>query len=381
MKKPLLFLTLPASALLAQEVPLTIEPAVEVKIESRSGFQYQIEESSDLSNFTPTGVTLEGNGSEVSALFPVDGNKFFRAQEIPSDIRTLIPGLSSFTLAGAQVGSEDNEISIVGARVTSNDYDLDDFLAVDYCFDFAKQTFIPKGFEVIEDLGPTLLYENLFYALDDSVGLPAATFLGASLIPTTSSTLNVPAGGASILFTPQKKQYIAYQFRSQTAFKIEFINDENEVIGETTYSGTNSIFENRFSALAGDSLSFRLTSLSGNAFTTQFSFADGNRFGTSPLTIGSSFATGSMETTVDYKKFQINLEADRRISLNGFFTNGGTFLLLDARGGVVDGFNRLNGGSTSIILGPTPEAGPYFLVFLGSPFQTNAFSGSISYLP
>lgn len=67
-----------------------------------------------------------------------------------------------------------------------------------------------------------------------------------------------------------------------------------------------------------------------------------------------------------------------KLSISGSFTNDGVFLLCKANGETVDGFERANGGSATIVLGPVTETGNHFLVFIGEAFETNRFNGTVS---
>ena len=383
MKTSLLLLNLPiltANFLHAQTVEVTIEPAVEVKVETREGFRYEIDESESLSSpFESSGVSLEGTGETESALFPADDRRFFRAREIPTDLKTLIPGLTDFSLSTAQVGSEDNEVGIRGARVTSRDYDGDDFLSILYCFDFTRQSFIPKEFEVIEDLGPTLFRQNEFFPLDDTPGPPSATFAGDSFNPNTRVSLNVDGTGEDVIITTQPKQKISYLLSSNATFRLTISNSDGDEVGETVYSAGGGTLENSFDSLEGGVFTLRFQSLNEANFSTDFLYENANRSTVTNLSLATTFSTGTLTYANDYKKYLVTLQKDRELQLSGFSSGGYTAILSGLNGVALDGTTRVNGGSNSAILGPVDEDGDYYLIFLGSPFESNSFNGTLSY--
>ncbi len=365
-------------AAIAQQVQVTIEPAVELKIETREGFRYDIEESATLSNFQPSGVSVEGTGETESVFFPVEGKRFFRAAEIPTEIRKLISGLEIYSLNTARVSSDNGEIEITGARVRSRDYDEDDFATIRYCFDFPSQSFQPKSFEVIENAGPTFLRDESFYPLDDPSGEETVTYAGATVTEGVAASLTIPAAGAEVVINGKARQVINYQFAGSRAHEITIRDGDDSELGSFIYTGT-TIHENAFVMLEDAVRKLHFRPLDGSASTLNFAYADGNRFGTTVAQPGGNISTGNMIFNKDYKRFGITLQAGKRLVISGSYTNGGTFILCKANGERIGGYSRLNGGSDTNVLEPVPETGDYVLVFLGDAFETNRFTGSLSY--
>ncbi|MGJ8642774.1 MAG: hypothetical protein ACSHX9_05145 [Luteolibacter sp.] len=78
-------LTIP-SEVNSQQMEVTIEPTVELKIETREGFRYDIEESTNLSDFQSSGTSVQGTGNTESVYFPIETKKFFRAIETQEEV-------------------------------------------------------------------------------------------------------------------------------------------------------------------------------------------------------------------------------------------------------------------------------------------------------
>lgn len=361
-----------------QEVSVTIEPAVELRIATREGFRYDIEESETMSNFQPNGASVEGTGETESLFFPVDGKRFFRAAEIPTDIRKLIPGLEIYSLNTAMVSSDNGEIAITGARVTSRDYDQADFATIRYSFDFPSQSFLPMGFEVIEGAGPTMLRNEAFYPLNDPAQTGTVSYLGNNIAEGGAVSLNIPAGGAAVIFDGKARQILNYQFSGSKAYEITVLDGADTEVGRFIYSGF-SLHENAFTLLEDTVRKLRFRALDGNASSVNFAHANGNRFGTTMKSPGDSVSTGSMIFHRDYQRYRITLEKDRRLRISGSYTNGGTFVLCKANGEQVDTTTFSSGGSLTSVLAPVPETAEYTLVFLGEPFETNRFVGTLTY--
>jgi hypothetical protein len=372
-------LLLPLTTLAQEPFDLTIENAIELKVETEVGFTYDILAGDQLDNLQPLDRPFIGTGEVVSRFLPADEEvQFFRANRTAGAAAELLSGLTAVSTASALVSQDGDQIVVEGLRATADGVDFDDFITARYELDLASQSLRPVSLEFFADLGPTTVIDGTIYPLKDSAGNPTVTVNGTVVPPLDPVSLSIPSEGIEFEVTGLSGQFFGMNLQTSTSLRIIKSKTSETVITET--SANQITLDEPF--LKDSSLTLRLEPLNGSSTTVNLVHFNGNRM-TNPVASGTSFQVTAVANRAYYEKLALDLLAGQRVEISGQFQNNSRFTLVNAAGERVSSQTLLTSSVSNefFTLGPVPDDGTYLLIYTNAAGTENSgFSGTVEFL-
>jgi len=298
---------------------ITPTPALQTTFPTIESYQYQIDSSTNLSNWAPASPLMVATGSVMSVSFPTaNGSKgFYRGQQFPPDLTRRIVGLTNIYFNNAAFTGSGESVALLGFRTASRDYSVADYLAAQLQFDLAAQTFSLSNLQVSTNLG-VVCAQPPQYFISDATNAVFITNNGVALAADTSHTIT--STGQVMVANLKPGQSLAFFITALPATTLVVAT------GPTGFGGTNTFLP--LPANSADYLgalglgatfpgtyTLRFIPQGTNSETVTFSFHNCNSHTTVVLTNGMHLSSTITSYPGDYSKFQVNLAAGQTLQL------------------------------------------------------------------
>src|SRR5437867_6534747 len=288
---------------------LTAQHAVQVSVPTRDGYQYQVFSSTDLTNWQPASARITACGGNESFSFPTTNAKaFYRAQELPPDLRTHIVGLTNVFLDTARLSGSGNQMTIGGMRVQSRDYTFDDFVIATYGLDFCRQSFLLQQLEIVTNVGATCGIDPVFFLRDTT----------NSLLVNSSEAENTihPINTTGLTFTVVMQVGNMFSMITDSAsapYRIVITDPTGRALNNYISPPGGLSFHPPVNAFRPGQYSFRLEPFGAASVSLNLRFRNLNHRPTVTVNSGATISQSLEAYWFDYAKFRISASAGQTL--------------------------------------------------------------------
>jgi len=298
----------------------TIAPnlALQTTFPTQESYQYQIDSSTNLATWTPASPLMVATGSVMTLSFATTNGPgaFYRGQVFPPDLTRRLVGLTNIYFDNAIfTPSGGGAVAVSDFRAISRDYSLNDFLAGQFQFDLALQTFSLSNLQISPNLGVVCGQSPMFCYRDATNALlltNGSTVLAADTSHTITSTgqvmtANLQPGQSFGMFVTQLTVTNQIVATGPQGTEWSFV--------APPLPGGNWYYLSAFPAVFPGNYTIQFIPQGAASGTVGFSFHNCNTHAGLVLTNGSVLNTVNTCYQYDYNKFQVNLMAGQTLRM------------------------------------------------------------------
>ncbi|HTH46505.1 MAG TPA: hypothetical protein VMB21_03240 [Candidatus Limnocylindria bacterium] len=344
---------------------------------TKEGYQYQLETSTNLKDWTVSGQRRIATGPSESFTYALTNPPaaYFRASEFAPDLTRLIPGLKEIYFDNATLDAAGGTLVAKGIRLVSRDFTTDDLVRAVYTFDPLTQNLKPSQIVVLTNVGPTCGKIPEFFLKD----VPSRISMksgGQTYPDRTLYTLSASKQDLAVsLVTGQVLALVVQPVPENITFEL-FDSSGTLLVSNTLLPDGVTRFLGPYNVYRSDELKFRFSPQSGSA-QIQFAFANCNAYALKSFANGQRFTSSIGYFWYDYDKFKVQLAAGQTLQMDSPGDAGSYLEIHNSRG--VSLFRSKSSGG--VIRFTASAADTYYVIYSHDDFTGHAYSSIISITP